>query len=33
MYPRFAEWQQIKAQIDRHNCFSSDLARMLNVGA
>jgi FAD/FMN-containing dehydrogenase len=33
MYPRFAEWQQVKTQIDRANCFSSDLARMLNMGA
>jgi decaprenylphospho-beta-D-ribofuranose 2-oxidase len=33
MYPRFAEWQQIKAQVDRHNCFNSDLARMLNMEA
>ena len=33
MYPRFAEWQQVKARIDRDNCFSSDLARMLNMGA
>jgi decaprenylphospho-beta-D-ribofuranose 2-oxidase len=33
MYPRFAQWQQVKAQIDRHNRFSSDLARMLNMGA
>jgi FAD/FMN-containing dehydrogenase len=33
MYPRFEEWQQIKAKIDRDNCFSSDLARMLGMGA
>jgi decaprenylphospho-beta-D-ribofuranose 2-oxidase len=33
MYPRFAEWQRIKAQIDRHNHFNSDLARRLNMGA
>ncbi len=33
MYPRFAEWRQVKEQIDRGNCFSSDLARMLNMGA
>ena len=32
MYPRFPEWQQIKTQIDRHHCFSSDLARRLKVG-
>jgi decaprenylphospho-beta-D-ribofuranose 2-oxidase len=29
MYPRFTEWQRIKATIDRSNCFSSDLARLL----
>ena len=30
---RFAEWQQIKAQVDRHNCFSSDLGRLLAMDA
>jgi len=33
MYPRFGEWQRIKAKIDRDNCFSSDLALMLAMGA
>lgn len=33
MYPRFAEWQRIKSTIDGGNCFSSDLARMLAMGA
>jgi decaprenylphospho-beta-D-ribofuranose 2-oxidase len=32
MYPRFSEWQGIKAAIDRSNCFSSDLARLLAIG-
>ena len=33
MYPRFAEWQLVKAAIDRSNCFSSDLARLLAMDA
>jgi decaprenylphospho-beta-D-ribofuranose 2-oxidase len=33
MYPRFGEWQRIKATIDRSNRFDSDLARMLAMGA
>ena len=33
MYPRFAEWQRVKAAIDRSNCFSSDLARLLAMDA
>lgn len=33
MYPRLAEWHQVKVQIDRHNHFNSDLARRLNIGA
>jgi decaprenylphospho-beta-D-ribofuranose 2-oxidase len=33
MYPRFAEWQRVKATIDRSNCFSSDLARLLAMDA
>ncbi|HKP04025.1 MAG TPA: FAD-binding oxidoreductase [Chthoniobacterales bacterium] len=32
MYPRFAEWQLIKAAVDLSNCFSSDLARLLAMG-
>jgi decaprenylphospho-beta-D-ribofuranose 2-oxidase len=32
MYPRLAEWERIKAQVDPANCFSSDLSRMLKLG-
>jgi FAD/FMN-containing dehydrogenase len=33
MYPRFGEWQRIKSTVDGGNRFSSDLARMLAMGA
>ncbi len=32
MYPRVAEWERIKAQVDPMNRFSSDLSRMLELG-
>lgn len=32
MYPRFAEWQKIKQQIDPKNRFSSSLSRRLQMG-
>lgn len=31
MYPRFAEWQQVKRALDPHNVFSSSLARRLRL--
>lgn len=33
MYPRLAEWERIKAQVDPMNRFRSDLSRMLELGA
>jgi len=32
MYPRHAEWLKVKQSIDPGNCFSSSLARRLNIG-
>jgi decaprenylphospho-beta-D-ribofuranose 2-oxidase len=33
MYPRLAEWQKIKSQVDPENRFDSDLARRLRISA
>lgn len=33
MYPRLAEWQQIKARVDPDNRFVSDLSKRLEIGA
>ena len=32
MYPRLAEWQKVKSQVDPENRFDSDLARRLRIG-
>lgn len=32
MYPRFAEWLEIKKKLDPEGCFDSDLARRLEMG-
>jgi FAD/FMN-containing dehydrogenase len=32
MYPRVSEWEDLKAEVDPTNRFSSDLSRMLELG-